>query len=286
MAISHYSMNNTFAYSLTNVAGLPMCLTIDGEILFGADVFTTQSIVRRYGDLVPVLNKTPHISQWNSVAYLSFRKIGLQSDLQRMIEDGLRYDITVLQPGIIGVEYVKTFGHRNPLSSDTNWTYPQLHQVLSGRANFLIQRMGPNPACPSEFTVVECLPGEILLVPPFHYHAAVNPHDEPTVIASWVNRDCKPDYETIQDLRGLVYYEVCQDGASLMFPNTNYLKFPEPKWVRPVDLSLLGITQKISIYEQWKYGTDLSFLVYPEEYVDLWEQCNPSHGQEILTLSN
>ena len=51
----------------------------------------------------------------------------------------LRYDITVIPPGILNGEYTKTKGHYHP-DNPAGMTYPEVYEVLAGSANYLLQR--------------------------------------------------------------------------------------------------------------------------------------------------
>jgi glucose-6-phosphate isomerase len=48
------------------------------------------------------------------VLYAMYRGTGLEKDQWALTTAGLRYDVTVIFPGTIGSEYVKTVGHYHP----------------------------------------------------------------------------------------------------------------------------------------------------------------------------
>src|SRR5271157_3838895 len=54
-------------------------------------------------------------------------------------KDGMRFDITVIPSRAILDECAKTYGHSHPLAED-GLGYPEVYQVLSGTAIFLLQR--------------------------------------------------------------------------------------------------------------------------------------------------
>jgi len=55
-------------------------------------------------------------------------------------ENDLRYDITIIPPSSMGIEFVKTAGHYHPLIEGTGYTYPEIYEVLSGVAHYLLQK--------------------------------------------------------------------------------------------------------------------------------------------------
>jgi len=40
----------------------------------------------------------------------------------------------------MGIEFVKTAGHYHPLIEGTGYTYPEIYEVLSGVAHYLLQK--------------------------------------------------------------------------------------------------------------------------------------------------
>jgi glucose-6-phosphate isomerase, archaeal len=83
-------------------------------------------------------------------------------------ESSLRYDVTVTLPGALGEEFVKTAGHYHT-RSPAGPTYPEVYEVLNGRAAFVLQRVddpeGSEPEV-QEVWVAVCVPGEKIVNPP------------------------------------------------------------------------------------------------------------------------
>ena len=47
--------------------------------------------------------------------YYMYRDLYLsKSDKEKLLRQGLRYDITIIPPGMLGCEYIKTAGHYHP----------------------------------------------------------------------------------------------------------------------------------------------------------------------------
>jgi glucose-6-phosphate isomerase len=64
--------------------------------------------------------------------YYMYRDLALTAaDRAYLREQNVRFDITVIPPGTVGGEYVKTKGHYHPLSP-SGIGYPELYQVLAG----------------------------------------------------------------------------------------------------------------------------------------------------------
>ena len=75
--------------------------------------------------------------------YYMYRDLFLsRGDGEKLREQNLRYDITIIPPGMLGREYIKTAGHYHPLVPGGSVTYPELYEVLEGKALYLLQRPG------------------------------------------------------------------------------------------------------------------------------------------------
>ena len=76
----------------------------------------------------------------NIPLYYMYRDLALTAgDRAYLREQNVRFDITVIPPGTVGGEYVKTKGHYHPLSP-SGIGYPELYQVLAGEALYHLQR--------------------------------------------------------------------------------------------------------------------------------------------------
>ncbi|WP_301664617.1 glucose-6-phosphate isomerase family protein [Methanoculleus frigidifontis] len=95
-----------------------------------------------------------------------------------LAEQNVRFDITVIPPGAVGGEYVKTKGHYHPLTP-AGIGYPELYQVLAGEAHYLLQRKNLR-----DVVVVTAKAGEFVLIPPGYGHVTVNPGKENLVMAN------------------------------------------------------------------------------------------------------
>lgn len=253
---------------LSDIAGFPVFLKEDGSLEFGQGVTAPKPEARYLKDLEPVL-LYPHQGKAD-VAYLMYRGTGLEADQKAVREASLRYDITVIFPGTVGSEYIKTFGHYHPRIPGRPWTYPEVYQVLYGRAHFLLQRGGEIDGQILDFAVADFEAGDILIIPPFYGHATVNPGSVPLVLANWVAREFTSIYDPIRLRKGMAYYDVEHKGQSIFMPNDSYESHPRPRLLKPCTLPDLGLVSGRSMYRAWQEGAKLDFLTKPWLYEDLW----------------
>ncbi len=130
-------------------------------------------------------------------------------------KDNLRYDITVINPIMLGEEYNKTKGHAHV--SDGEETYI----VLEGTIFYLIQKLEEGEV--KDIYVVEAEQGDKVIVPPFSSHFSINPTDKVVKMANWVDKRVKVDYKVIQDGNGACYFYTTQGWIK----NKKYTQVPD-----------------------------------------------------------
>lgn len=148
-----------------------------------------------------------------------------------------RKNITIWQSGLVGEEYIKTYGHYHV--SDFLETYT----VLEGIGIILLQeRKISKNGIPVDdeidnFRAIFVKPGSVVQIPKSAGHLALNTGDSWLVTSddSPVNLDknkeaawpAHADYEPVKRLRGFAYYVVKKNGKPFFIKNENYKSVPE-----------------------------------------------------------
>lgn len=256
---------------LLALAGFEVYLKPDGGLAFGEGVVAPELDLRTKDDARDVC-LYPH-GDGPSVLYWMYRGTGEASVQRAMEREGIRYDITVLAPGKVGSEYVKTVGHIHPVAPGGMWTYPEVYQVLFGKAHFLLQRGGELSGEADDFAVADFEAGDVLVVWPNYGHVTVNPGDSYLVMANFVARNFKSIYDPIRQRKGLAYYNVEYKDQSIFIPNDSYSRHPRPRLIKPRNWQELGLVRGTSMYSLWKSGrARMDFLTDPARYRELWER--------------
>jgi glucose-6-phosphate isomerase len=133
------------------------------------------STTRKVSELKEVAME-PHLMGPDGIAYYMFRGIHQW--------DSLRYDITVIEPRFYGDEYAKTLGHYHPPAPASGLQFPEVYQVLKGKASFVLQRKHKDESVDCIF--VEAGERESFLVPPGYGHVSYNTGDSPLILANVV----------------------------------------------------------------------------------------------------
>lgn len=134
---------------------------------------------------------------------------------------GLRYDITIIHPKMLGKEFAKTKGHRHKTD------IPELFHVLEGEAFHFFQKGDANEI--EDAYVVKAQPGDFVLLPPKPYeHLTINPSPKNRlVMANWLSPDNINDYSFFEKMRGACYYYTNEGWIK----NEKYKKVPELRFV-------------------------------------------------------
>lgn len=147
-------------------------------------------------------------------------------------------NITVWEPGTVGGEYIKAYGHYH--IDDFIETYT----ILEGEGLLLLQmrkKDADGKFIDDEIETFEAMSvraGDIIKIPPFAGHAMVNTGNTWLVTSddSPVNFDAgdsasmpqHADYEPMRKMHGFAYYIIQKpDGATDFVKNTNYKTIPK-----------------------------------------------------------
>ena len=212
---------------LKSSAGLPIFLddSAQREFTFGENLIVERVKARTATELRGVLLEEPGVPEDTSL-YLMYDGIYREKDRALIKRSRLRYDLTLIFPGTIGTEYIKTAGHYHSLSRDTIHSYPELYEVLYGTLHFILQKRGKENNQIEDAVLAISERGERIVVPPDYGHVAVNPGNEPLVLANWIADECTSDYKTMREYRGGVYYEKKSNGSYRLIENRHYKKIP------------------------------------------------------------
>jgi len=228
------------------------------EFVFGEKVF--QSEVRRASDLKPVL-AFPEALKEDFDAYYMFRdSFKNDEDAEIIRKAGLRYDYTLIPPNDVGGESIKTYGHYHPESGD-GLTYPEVYQVLDGRAFFIMQK--PSGEKIEDVIVVEAKKWDVVVVPPNYGHVTINPADEDLITSNWVCRNFSSIYEPYTERRGACYYYINGEWVR----NRNYENTPEIRFAKPENV----LEVKGNMYELVHSIERLEFLVKPRKHSEVFK---------------
>lgn len=136
-------------------------------------------------------------------------------------------NITILEPGTVGGEYIKTYGHYHVGNLDETYWFK------SGEGVVLLQKLAnqSDPSVVQEFKAMQVKEGDSVYMPPGYGHLMVNTGDTWLVMADDSplegERDSASmpghaDYAPVQAMQGFAYYVVEHNGEPVLRKNLRY----------------------------------------------------------------
>ncbi|MBI4837243.1 MAG: glucose-6-phosphate isomerase [Candidatus Portnoybacteria bacterium] len=212
----------------------------------------------------------------NFGVYYMYRGLAAnEKDRQMMIDNELRYDVTIIPPKMLGVEFPKTYGHEHALVPETEgMTYAEIYEVLEGEAYYLLQKQKVGSI--EDLYIVHAKQGEKCVVPPNYGHVTINASGRELKMANWVERNFKSNYSIFEARHGAGYYAISSDPALRAdspidwIKNKNYRGVPELKSYQARDFNKLLKQFKIDpgepMYNLVNNIKNLDFLKNPQKY--------------------
>jgi glucose-6-phosphate isomerase len=222
--------------------------------------------IRRLFDMKEVIYDRGWLAKSeNFDLYYMYRDLFLsRADKERLREQDLRYDITIIPPGMLGCEYIKTAGHYHPRVPGGNATYPELYEVIDGEALYLLQRQDLG-----DIVAMVASAGDKILVPPDYGHITINRSNKTLKMANFVAGSFSSIYEPIKERAGGAYF----------FTREGWIKnerCPEATELRRTDapssaqLHKLGLSKGREMYPMLREPGSLQFLTKPDENMGLF----------------
>jgi glucose-6-phosphate isomerase len=136
-------------------------------------------------------------------------------------------NVTVMETGTVGDEYIKTYGHYHIGNLDETYWFVQGEGVVVQQK--LVSEN--DPARVEEFKATVVKPGDSAYMPPGHGHLIVNIGSEWMVMVDdspvegtqdSASMPGHADYEAVKKMRGFAYYVVQHGGAPALVANPLY----------------------------------------------------------------
>lgn len=246
--------------------GIPVSIN-DKDILdYNRDAVKCDDYKRKYAEAMNSLLYSSEQLVEHEPYYDFYKAICRKEDDQLFSKKNLRFDATVILPGKTGNEYKKTAGHFHKNIVDEKHSYPELYQVVYGKALFIMQKVksydGKLPMEVEDLMLAEVKAGETIVVPPDYGHATVNIGETPMVFINLVSIDSNNHYDSVAASEGMSVF-ILDNGSKgyIAVKNKKYRLSMEPKIVLPSDCPQLSIIQGQPAYN--------AYIAQPEKFTYL-----------------
>ncbi|HUT96064.1 MAG TPA: glucose-6-phosphate isomerase family protein [Candidatus Paceibacterota bacterium] len=202
----------------------------------------------------------------NMELYYMYRDfIETENDFMRVIKHDLRYDITILKPVRLGKEFNKTMGHDHPIVPGTDITYPELYEVLEGKAVFILQDSEENKI--KDIIAIKAKKGDKIIVPPNCEHLIINIGKKDLKTCNWISRSFSTHiYKPFKMKHGFGYYALKGLFGIKWVKNLNYESVPSLKFEKPNKFYNFKISKDQPSYRLVNNLDKLDFLKSPQRY--------------------
>jgi glucose-6-phosphate isomerase len=188
-----------------------------------------------------------------------------ETDYMKIIKNDLRYDITILNPKRLGKEFNKTLGHDHPIVPGTAITYPELYEVIEGKAIFLLQDSENNQI--KDVVAVKAEKGDKIIILPNYEHLIINIGKKELKTCNWVHRSFSSNiYKPFRNKHGFSYYALKSFWGIKWIKNQNYKNIPELRFEKPNKFYKFYIFKDQLIYKLLENPSKMDFLKNPQKY--------------------
>ncbi|MBL7129964.1 MAG: glucose-6-phosphate isomerase [Candidatus Omnitrophica bacterium] len=194
--------------------------------------------------------------------YFMYRDVYCLKDNDIIKEHRLRFDVTVIKPGMLGKEFMKTAGHYHPKS------YPELYEIVYGEALCLQQRVDKEDVTKiKEVIVVRAKQGQKIICLPNFGHILINISDKPLITSNWVSSEFSSEYDLYKKARGAAYYAFADQGSIIWEKNKFFNEIPPINFLTPNDdIAEFDLKTRIPMYSLISDLRKLDFLNQPDKY--------------------
>lgn len=208
-------------------SGLPIVLNEENWTLtFGGGLVIEDSSSKSINKLTHVLAQPQYASE--EIAFRFYKGIHFPQDEELLESNSLRYDITLLLPGLVGKERKKTTGHFHKLLPGLAYSHAELYEVIQGTALYILQpitdmtKTGEQDMIVDQIITVEVHAGEKIIVPANCTHCTVNAGSGALVFSNLVLADGQNEYGGIGAKGGMGVYVLEKNGDLEITQNPRY----------------------------------------------------------------
>lgn len=266
--------------ALDQLAGIEITWGHDGTLHFGDDLIVSETKACPLEMLRDVALDPDSCLPPGRIQYWMYNGIAHKADHDVLSATGMRFGLTLIFPYPIGRERAKTRGHIHTWPQDRSggqigrYNYPQICEVLSGKAQFFFQTIDVETRSAPFCAMIEASPGDKVIIPPNVHHLTVCAGDEPLVFADVIPGPVEEDYTLLAKMRGAAYFNTLHEG---IIQNPAYESVAELLRF-PVHLSpQLGLTPDRSLYRilvetpqalAWMMMPDRFSKIFPDIWAD------------------
>lgn len=194
--------------------------------------------------------------------YFGVRYMEKTSDENVFTKNDFMADLTVLNAGKVGNEYIKTVGHYHGNVPGYDIAYPEIYEAVTPHLEYLLQSEPDKSGVEVIWVITE--PGDKVVMPPGYGHVSLNAGNEPAVEIDIQKRDNpnNSDYSLFKEKTGGALYRTDKG----LEENKNY-KIKSVRIVKPKEKPEWGIEKNKPLYRSFVESPEkFQWLLKPQDY--------------------
>ena len=255
-------------------SGLPVFLKEDSSKLEFKASLKYDSYGRKYIEQMVGLLADENNLELSDKFYDVYRGICFLIDEALFHEKAFQYDITVVMDGLINGECKKTSGHFHGFNPKGTHTYPEVYEVIYGKALYILQKANNFESDYEHIELQDVIlvnveAGQTIIIPPDYGHCSINIGEGPMIFSNLAYVPCPVFYDAVRHYHGMSFYVLKKDGEVVIQGNPLYPQVPKPKFATIRENETLGIKFGCPVYESFLKNPDaFDFLGNPDSYIE------------------
>lgn len=239
--------------NLQDTSGLPLLLDNQDNSIQPAGEIEFDTLDRvKLDNIRPILlNKT---LRYPIDIYNEYQDIYVKDDKELFTKNDLHYNLIVLPPGLLGIEYNKT--HIFSPDNDQN-EITTIVDVIRGRGIVLIQKLKEKGELDYDTEVEAAIyfnakKGDRVPIPQGYMYTFINATNYSLILGRLFENDGKIDYRTLRKEHGMSYYIIRKNARKEIVKNPHYREVPKLKKIKPETyMNKYNLTSTKPIYTQF-----------------------------------
>jgi glucose-6-phosphate isomerase len=204
-----------------------------------------------------------HQTKKEDVLYFGARYMEKTKDEEVFVDNDFMADLTVINPGKVGEEFVKTVGHYHQNVQGLDIAYPEVYEAVTDGLEYLLQSEPDKEGKVDVLWVVTTAGDKVVMVPGYG-HVGTNVGDKLAIEVDIQKRDNPKgsDYSMFKEKVGGAFYRTI-DG---LVKNPNY-EVNSLRIVKPNERPDWGLVNNVPLYDAFVANPEkFDYLLHPDKY--------------------
>ena len=177
----------------------------------------------------------------------------------------LKYDLLVIPPGLLGIEFIKSHTYFSPESSLRNRVrFSSIVEAINATITIIMQKVSymhernDNPMI-EEGIMVELHPGEKFAIPEGYYYTFINTTEEPAILSRLYKSANEIDYNAPEHKHTMGYFCIRKNARQELVYNPKFRNIPAIKHIsrKETMTATIGLTIEEPLYMLAKAKTEM-----------------------------